>query len=177
MLVSIIALVGAINWGLVGALNFNLVEYLCSSFDNKNVERLIYIIVGICGVLLLINRDTYLPFLGKAAFPLPLKEFTPVAKGEMISKTIKNLPVGAKVIYWAANSSDNVIDNPLEAYGSYENQGVTVVNDKGEALLTVNKPSSYNVPNKGRLLPHIHYRYWIKYENGLLASSIHTVRI
>ncbi len=164
ILISVIALAGALNWGLIGIVNFNLVNYIFGSC-NIILERMVYIVVGICGLLLLFNRDTYLPFLGDAAFPEPLKEYIPVANGEMISKTIKNLPVGAKVIYWASETTnpDKVVDNPITAYGSYTNQGVAIANDKGEAILKLNKPSAYEVPNKGKLEKHIHYRYWTKY--------------
>jgi uncharacterized membrane protein YuzA (DUF378 family) len=177
ILISVIALAGAINWGLFGLFNFNLVEYLLNSFNNRTINKIIYIIIGICGLLLLFNRDTYLPFLGEAAFPEPLREYTPISNGgEIISKTIKNLPVGAKVIYWASEptNNDKVVDNPITAYGSYTNQGVVIVNDKGEATLTVNKPSSYEVPNKGKLDKHIHYRYWTKYG---ITSPVFTIKL
>lgn len=41
-------IIGALNWGLVGAFNFNLVSVL---FGNMSViSRIIYILVGIAGV-------------------------------------------------------------------------------------------------------------------------------
>ena len=46
-----IAIIGCINWGLVGLLNFNLVEYL---FGNATVlTRITYILVAISGLVTL----------------------------------------------------------------------------------------------------------------------------
>ena len=45
----IFTIIGAINWGLIGLLDFNLVETI---FGNMEVlERIIYSIVGICGII------------------------------------------------------------------------------------------------------------------------------
>ena len=44
----LIVVVGAINWGLVGAVNFNLVNYLFSSVPV--IERIIYVVVGLAGI-------------------------------------------------------------------------------------------------------------------------------
>ena len=178
IVVITIVLIGAINWGLVGLLNVNLVQCVSNLF-NKNhseyIQQFLYIVVGLCGVILLINRNTFLPFLGPAVFPQPLSdEVIPEGKGEMKSVTVKNLPANAKVIYWASNPSDKVIDNPIDAYGKYENQGITKTNDKGEAILKVNIPTSYIVPVNNQLKPHIHYRYWNS--NGM-TSELKTVRV
>ena len=55
----IIATVGCLNWGLVGILNFNLVEFL---FGNSTIiTRLVYIIVAISGIIQLgiLSKDLY----------------------------------------------------------------------------------------------------------------------
>jgi len=45
----VIGVVGCINWGLVGILNFNLVEFL---FGNGTIlTRVVYTIVAISGIL------------------------------------------------------------------------------------------------------------------------------
>ncbi len=45
----VVATIGCINWGLVGLLNFNLVEFL---FGNSTIiTRLVYIIVAISGII------------------------------------------------------------------------------------------------------------------------------
>ena len=44
----VFTVIGAINWGLIGAFNFNLVTTL---FGETMLSNLIYIIVGICGLI------------------------------------------------------------------------------------------------------------------------------
>lgn len=45
----VIGVVGCINWGLVGILNFNLVEFLFG--DGTILTRVVYTIVAISGIL------------------------------------------------------------------------------------------------------------------------------
>lgn len=47
----ILVVVGAINWGLVGIHNFNLVSYLFGAFSI--VTRIIYVVVAIAGIYLI----------------------------------------------------------------------------------------------------------------------------
>ena len=44
----VFTVIGAINWGLIGALNLNLVTTL---FGESMITNLVYIIVGICGLI------------------------------------------------------------------------------------------------------------------------------
>jgi len=43
-----LVIIGALNWGLVGLLNVNLVNWLLGSWPT--VERIVYILVGLAGV-------------------------------------------------------------------------------------------------------------------------------
>lgn len=52
-----ISIIGAINWGLIGFFDFNLVGFL---FGSAWLSRTIYAIVGLCGLYLL-------SFYGKVA--------------------------------------------------------------------------------------------------------------
>ncbi len=45
----VLSIIGCLNWGLVGLLNFNLVEYLFG--DGSLLTRLIYILVLIAGLI------------------------------------------------------------------------------------------------------------------------------
>lgn len=45
----VFTIIGAINWLLIGLFDFNLVDYLFSSM--YIIERIIYIIVGVCGII------------------------------------------------------------------------------------------------------------------------------
>lgn len=56
----IFTIIGAINWGLVGLFNFNLVSALFGSIPM--LMNVIYIIVGLCG---LINIGIYFMHLKK----------------------------------------------------------------------------------------------------------------
>ena len=44
-----LTIVGAINWGLIGLFNFNLVNTLFGGIPF--LEKAIYVIVGICGII------------------------------------------------------------------------------------------------------------------------------
>lgn len=51
-IVAILVIVGALNWGLVGFFHFNLVTAILGSFPN--LERIVYCLVGIAGVVAII---------------------------------------------------------------------------------------------------------------------------
>lgn len=44
-----ITIIGALNWGLIGFFDFNLVESLFSA--NLSICRIIYALVGLCGLI------------------------------------------------------------------------------------------------------------------------------
>ena len=46
-----IAVIGAVNWGLIGFFGFNLVSWLFGS--GTWMSRIIYALVGLCGLYLL----------------------------------------------------------------------------------------------------------------------------
>ncbi len=47
-----IAIIGAVNWGLIGAFEWNLVDTLFGV--NSLLSRLIYILVGLSGIYLIL---------------------------------------------------------------------------------------------------------------------------
>lgn len=58
----VFTIVGAINWGLIGFFDFNLVEALFQ--ENSAITRIVYSLVGICGLInsaLLFNHFTHDP--------------------------------------------------------------------------------------------------------------------
>ena len=129
-------------------------------------------LVATAAIILILQRDTFLPFLGSAVMPQPMSENMP--SGDLKTKTVKDLPSKVKVIYWASLPSDSTFDNPYDAYGDYSNQGVTTTDDNGVAILKVLNPSSYKVPIRGTLEPHIHYRYW---NEAGMASPVFTIKM
>ncbi len=44
----VVTIIGAINWGLIGIFDFNLVETI---FGSHNIARIIYTLVGITGLI------------------------------------------------------------------------------------------------------------------------------
>ncbi|WP_018661889.1 DUF378 domain-containing protein [Heyndrickxia acidiproducens] len=55
----VLTIIGAINWGLIGFFNFDLVAAIFG--DNSALSRIIYGIIGICGLInlgLLFKPDT-----------------------------------------------------------------------------------------------------------------------
>ena len=47
----IVVFIGAVNWGLIGFFNFNLVAFLFGSMTW--ISRIIYALVGLCGLYLI----------------------------------------------------------------------------------------------------------------------------
>lgn len=45
----VFTIIGAINWGLVGIFDLNLVDFLFQDMDI--IKRIIYIIIAICGLI------------------------------------------------------------------------------------------------------------------------------
>jgi uncharacterized membrane protein YuzA (DUF378 family) len=53
----ILVIVGAINWGLVGYQNFDLVKYLNQlTLKQENLPNIIYMIVGVAGLYLILDK-------------------------------------------------------------------------------------------------------------------------
>lgn len=165
MILIILVLVGSLNWLAVGVADINLVRLVLP----LRFARWLYIIIGLAAIPLLFQRDIYLPFLGETVLPggaMSVK--TPQNANDQV--TIRTLP-GTKVVYWAAEPDPNQgrdFPTPEEAYGEYENSGVVVADTTGHAILRFRgPPQSYDVPVKGTLDPHVHFR--IAEENGFLG--------
>ncbi|HAV14875.1 MAG TPA: DUF378 domain-containing protein [Candidatus Pacebacteria bacterium] len=52
----LLVVIGAINWGLVGLANYNLVEMLFGSVSG--LVQLVYVLVGASGVVLLVTHKS-----------------------------------------------------------------------------------------------------------------------
>ncbi len=112
-------------------------------------------------IILFIRRDTYLPFLGYAAFPpslLPSDDVTPKNASKEIELMFdKGVKDGTTIIYWGALPSDEVSKSPRLAYGDFSNTGVTRVTG-GKAVIKFACPGQYYVPSGRKLNRHVHYR-------------------
>jgi len=58
---------GAINWGLVGAFNKNLVSSLLGS--GTTAEKIVYILIGVAGIMKLVSCFISCPFAKKCDAP------------------------------------------------------------------------------------------------------------
>lgn len=151
--------------------------FILLSSNVNFIIKLITIVVIICALLLAINRDTYLPFLGKTILPTNIIISEKVPTGANVDYTIllKGIKDGTKVIYWGAQSVDekkkDIKLNPIEAYNNYINTGVTIVSN-GKAKITFFCPTKYQVNYLGFKMDikrHIHYRLQCP-ETGILSS-------
>lgn len=120
--------------------------------------KLFSLLVLVLALFLLFQRDTYLPFLGPAAFPVGLLKEDMVPKGANVEVKI---PIEAKdgdrVLYWGAMPGNTVVATPWAAYGKYENSGIATVKD-GHVVLRFHCPTKYKVPYGKTLDRHVHYR-------------------
>ena len=165
-------MIGALNWGLVGAFRFNLVETL---LGKGMLTRGYYIITGISALYLMFRRNTYLPFLGETALPCSLvHEHVPDHADTEVS--IHGLQPGSKILYWATEAATqglSTIKTWQQAYLEFANAGVAVVDAGGRVSLRLRKPQPYSVPIRGRLESHVHWR--VCGANGLLGEVNTTV--
>jgi uncharacterized protein len=60
-----LVLIGALNWGLVGLFNFNLVAALLG--EGSALSRIVYILVGISAVIVAVMEANRRPSAGVAA--------------------------------------------------------------------------------------------------------------
>ncbi len=159
MILTTVVLVGALNWGAT-AFGYNLVELLSKNLNNLfktnyPFDKIVYIIVAICAILLAYDRTTWLPFLGKSVLPdslVPLK--TPTTSDTKV--TIKTEP-NTKIAYWAALPKGEHPD-VITAYDDFSNSGVVMSDSNGNAELPVLAGSSYVVPSGRKISRHVHYR-------------------
>lgn len=148
--------------------------------DNYNTFLRIFaiFIIAAC-VYMLYKRDTFLPFLGISFMPNTLIIEEKVPQGANIEYVLdmKGYETGTRVIYWAANKTDKIIEDPFEAYKDFHNVGVTKVVG-GKATVKIFCPDKYKVNHFGMtnvLDKHFHYRVVFK-DTGLM-SPVMTAKI
>ena len=163
----VLVIIGALNWLVIGAFDVNFV----ASLFGHSMASFIYILVGLSALGIMFSRDTYLPFLGPMVAPCSvLQNKEPPGATKEVSVVITP---NTKVIYWAAEpgtkKDHDKIKSWKEAYAQYENAGVTTSNGEGVAVFKVRDPQSYNVPFKGKLESHVHYRV-CEGSNGFMGA-------
>ena len=155
--------------GFYGLFRSEIIGYL---FGFKSfTTRIICVVVGLSALNIGFSRDFYLPFLGETVLPCSLLTEKIPEKAELKVRIIAE--PGKKVVYWAAEP-ESPADKALrygpswkEAYGKFENAGISIAEEDGSALLQVRRPRRYWVPPGRKLEPHIHYRICAK--DGMLG--------
>lgn len=164
LVLKIIVLFGALNWGLIAInKNYNLVEIMTLIFPNSHqqlIQRIVYMIIFLSAVYVMIHRKTYLPFLDISV--VPVNRFLSESKQKDFElEIVINAKGGSKVIYWASNkkiTKDEKLSDHEEAYGKFENSGISIVDNEGKAKLYVKCPQKYYVMHNKILPQHVHYR-------------------
>jgi uncharacterized membrane protein YuzA (DUF378 family) len=167
----IIMLIGCLNWGST-AFGYDIVKIISNQLDPLSIykiDKIIYITIALCAILLVSCKYTWLPFLDSTIVPssiIPLS--TP--KDANMKINIKVCP-NTKIVYWAAYLNKNENITPEEAYKDNMNAGVVISDENGNAELKIIEGSGYKVSCK-HLKRHIHYRIC---KNNILMSRIYTI--
>ena len=66
-IMGLLVIIGALNWGLVGAANFNLVDQLLGA--GSAASRVIYVLVGIAGLMKFVSCFKQCPCMIKKEEP------------------------------------------------------------------------------------------------------------
>jgi len=164
---------------MICILLFSILNAIYVVFNNKTniFFKFISIILIIFIIYISTFKEVFLPFLGSAAYPISLipSEMRPTHTNFSIEQDFY-YPNGTKIIYWAATGTkeDDVYNNPNDAYGNYNNSGVSIVNNN-KAVLFLNCPNKYKVPTGNTLNKHIHYR--VALPNDPILGSVKTIFI
>ena len=141
--------------------------------DNYNLFLRFFVILIISvASYMMFKRDTFLSFLGISFLPNTLIVTEKVPQGANVEYTLdmQGYENGTRVVYWAANKTDKVIEDPFEAYKDFHNAGVSVVSNQ-KAIIKVFCPDKYKVngwTGKQVLDKHFHYRVVFK-DTGLMS--------
>jgi hypothetical protein len=120
--------------------------------------KTIAILTIIASGWLIVQRDVYLPFLGRTFVPsVFLKDTFSPNDADVTTVIDVDVADGSKVIYWAAQNGQGVVEDPKTAYNDYSNAGLTLVRNK-QAVLKFKCPTKYQVPWRVKLDRHVHYR-------------------
>lgn len=169
---KLLLIIGGIAWGIYGSMGINLIKRVIPS---EVGQKIVYICVGLSALVLMFNRNFYLPFLSKTVVPKSLLSKDRIPIDSTISIEVSVIP-HSRVIYWAAEKSkhgskESKPIGPVAAYGDFDNSGITTADANGKAHLVLKTPKPYVVKRglfKKKLRPHIHYRYTLS--NGMLSQ-------
>jgi hypothetical protein len=147
--------------------------------NNYNIFiRIFAIFIIASAVILMMKKDTFLPFLGLAHLPNTLIADEKIPKGANLSYSIdmNEYEDGTMVVYWAANKTEKIIEDPYEAYKNYNNVGVSKVKN-GKAEVRIFCPDRYKVKKIFNQLLERHFHYRIVYKDTGFLSPVMTVKV
>jgi hypothetical protein len=152
--------------------------YILFSDDYNVFLRLFVIFVIAAAILLMMKKETFLPFLGLAHMPNTLIADEKIPAGANLSYSIdmSDYEDGTVVIYWAANKTDKIIEDPYEAYKNYNNVGVSKVKN-GKAEVRIFCPDRYKVKKAFNQLLERHFHYRIVFKETGFLSPVMTVKV
>ena len=152
--------------------------YILFNDDYNIVLRIFVIFIIAAAVIMIMKKETFLPFLGLAHLPNTLIAEEKLPKGANLSYSIdmKEYEDGTIIIYWAANKTDKIIEDPYEAYKNYNNVGVSKVKD-GKAEVRIFCPDKYKVKKVFNQLLERHFHYRIVYKDTGFLSPVMTVKV
>ncbi len=166
MLMKVVMIIGALNWGSIGLTGTNLVEQF---LPQRNFQRVVYLLVGLAGLFclwMLVRKMTGGGGCKKRMLFSPsLLPTRLIGDSELEGEGVQQLPIqvqpGQKVIYWAAAEDEDAdpqtVQEVHQAYGDGQNSGSTVADEQGRAVLKFHVPQAYTVRSKMKK-PHVHYR-------------------
>lgn len=155
----------------LGALTAAVLGSALAAAGGYAPPRWVAIFVGAAAVVLALRRETWLPFLGETVLPPTVFRAPFGPTRDATDVTIGVSPGTARVVYWAAGSSDSA--DPWTAYGGYGNAGVAGVSGQ-TSTLRLQCPGRYSVRGGYRLQRHAHYRE--VFGNGVLGP-VKTARV
>jgi hypothetical protein len=152
--------------------------YILLNDDYNIILRIFVIFIIAAAVILIMKKETFLPFLGLAVLPSPIIANEKVPNGANLSYTIdmNNYEEGTVVIYWAANKTDAIIEDPSEAYKNYNNVGISKVKN-GKAEVRIFCPDRYKVKKVFNQLLERHFHYRIVFKETGFLSPVMTVKV
>jgi hypothetical protein len=159
---------------------YSIISSLYILFNNNyNIFiRIFAIFIIAAAVILIMKKETFLPFLGLAHLPNTLIAEEKIPKGANLSYYIdmNDYEDGTIIIYWAANKTDKIIEDPYEAYKNYNNVGVSKVKN-GKAEVRIFCPDRYKVKKIFNQLLERHFHYRIVYKETGFLSPVMTVKV
>lgn len=161
-----------VSISFIGSIIFSI-HYLTNYLPQNYLIKLFCIISIATTLLLILNRDTFLPFLSENFVPeifLDLKVRNPKSVENKIPLKIQP---ETKLIYWAADPGKEISKTWKKGYNKFENSGVVISDKNGNVEIPIQCPSRYIVHGYKVLPKHIHYRTYN--ENTQMLSRINTI--